>query len=77
VARLVEDPGPSVRLVRFGESSLDFELLVWTRSPERHAQIRSDLNFNIRRELAAAGVEIPYPQRDLNVRTLPHGVAGS
>jgi small-conductance mechanosensitive channel len=77
VEGVLEDPGPSVRLVNFGESSLDFELLVWTRSPERHAQIRSDLNFNIRRELTAAGVEIPYPQRDLNVRTLPQGVAGS
>jgi potassium-dependent mechanosensitive channel len=74
VARLVEDPKPSVRLVRFGESSLDFELLVWTREPESHPAIRSDLNYNIYRELATAGVELPFPQLDLRVRSMPEGL---
>ena len=77
VARLVDDQKPSVRLVRFGESSLDFELLVWTREPEAHPAIRSDLNYNIYRELATAGVELPFPQLDLRVSSVPDGlVAG-
>jgi small-conductance mechanosensitive channel len=69
VERLLDTPKPSVRLVNFGESSLDFELLVWTLDPDKHPQIRSDLNFNIDREFRAAGVEIPFPQQD--VRLIP------
>jgi potassium efflux system protein len=71
VEQVIADPKPSVRLVKFGESTLDFELLVWTREPEKHPQIRSDVNFNIHRELRAAGIEIPFPQQDLHVRTMP------
>lgn len=71
VAKLVDEPKPSVRLVEFGDSALGFELLVWTQAPENHPQIRSDLNFNIERELRAAGVVIPFPQRDLHLVTVP------
>jgi potassium-dependent mechanosensitive channel len=71
VERVVEDPKPSVRLVHFGESSLDFELLVWTREPESHPQIRSDVNYNLYRELTAAGVEIAYQQLDVRLRSVP------
>jgi small-conductance mechanosensitive channel len=65
--KLVTTPKPSVRLVNFGESSLDFELLVWTREPHTHPQIRSDLNFNIERDCRAAGIVIPFPQRDVHI----------
>ena len=67
VETLVATPHPTVRLVSFGDSALDFELLVWTRDPDKHPQIRSDVNFNIERELRTAGVAIPFPQRDVHI----------
>lgn len=71
VDKVLDDPKPSVRMVNFGDSSLDFELLVWTMQPHTHPQIRSDLNFNIDREFRAANVVIPFPQRDLYLHSVP------
>ncbi|MEO5881906.1 MAG: mechanosensitive ion channel domain-containing protein [Caldimonas sp.] len=60
-----------VWLVNMGESSLDFELVVWVgpdavSSPSR---IEAAYRWQIHSELVAAGLEIPFPQRDLNIRT--------
>jgi small-conductance mechanosensitive channel len=71
VNRVAAEPRPDVRLVRFGDSSMDFEVLVWTTEPTAHPQIRSDVNFGIEREFRKAGIEIPFPQRDVHVRALP------
>ena len=68
VNHLLAEPKPSVQFLGFGESSLDFRLLVWTNRPRRHPQIRSDINYNIWRLFKEAGIEIPFPQRDLRVR---------
>jgi small-conductance mechanosensitive channel len=66
----LEDPAPSVFLDRFGESSINFELVVWSREmSSRPRRYRSDLNFAIERHLRAAGIEIPNPQRDLHFRS--------
>jgi hypothetical protein len=62
------DPRPQVQLVRFGESSLDFELLVWTRDPRDKNRLESDLNFRIEEGLRRHGLEVPFPQLDLRVR---------
>jgi potassium-dependent mechanosensitive channel len=57
-------------LVRFGESAIDFELVVWSMEMHNHvARFRSDLNFLIDKHLRAAGIEIPFPQRDLHIRS--------
>jgi len=67
---VLEDPAPSVFLKQFGESSIDFELVVWSREmSHRPSRFRSDLNFAIERELREAGIEIPFPQRDLHIRS--------
>ena len=54
----------------FGDSALNFELAVWTidmaRSPTR---FRSDLFFAIERKLRENHIEIPFPQRDLHLRS--------
>jgi small-conductance mechanosensitive channel len=63
------DPRPQVQLRRFGESSLDFELLVWTRDPESQMHLTSDLNFRIEEALRRHAIQIPFPQRDLHVRS--------
>jgi small-conductance mechanosensitive channel len=64
------DPAPSVFLDKFGESAIDFELVVWSREMSyRPRRYRSDLNFAIEKQLRAAGIEIPCPQRDLRIRS--------
>jgi small-conductance mechanosensitive channel len=67
--QVVRDPRPQVWLRRFGESSLDFELLVWTRDPENQSALVSDLNFRVAEALARHGIQIPFPQRDLHLRS--------
>ncbi|MGH9942682.1 MAG: mechanosensitive ion channel family protein [Pyrinomonadaceae bacterium] len=68
VTFLLEEPKPSVQFLSFGDSALDFRLLVWTDKPRRHPQIRSQINYHIHRLFKEAGIEIPFPQRDLNLR---------
>ena len=61
---------PAVRFVQYGDNSINFELLVWIdvrKTPRR--RVRSDLYFVIFEELAKAGIEIPFPQRDVHIRT--------
>uniref|UniRef100_A0A7C3KK33 Mechanosensitive ion channel n=1 Tax=Oscillatoriales cyanobacterium SpSt-418 TaxID=2282169 RepID=A0A7C3KK33_9CYAN len=69
-SRVLTDPPPKVWLKRFGDSSLDFELLVWINQPSESEPIKSGLNFLIERELRQRGIEIPFPQRDLRIHNL-------
>jgi len=62
-------PPPRVTFSGFGDSSLDFELWVWCSDPSRQYIVRSDLYFAIEEAFRKSNVEIPFPQRDLNVRT--------
>lgn len=66
---VLADPPPQVQLTGFGESSLDLDLLVWTRDPRNQLTLRSDLYFRIEAGLRRAGVTIPFPQRDLHLRS--------
>jgi potassium efflux system protein len=68
VEYVLTEPPPSVQFMGFGDSTLDFRLLVCTDRPRRHVQIKSDINYRIWRLFKEAGIEIPNPQRDLNVR---------
>jgi small-conductance mechanosensitive channel len=65
---ILREPPPEVLFLGFGESSLDFELRCWTDSPE-WGRYKSDITFAVHERLKAAGVEIPFPQRDVHVRT--------
>jgi small-conductance mechanosensitive channel len=60
---------PLVRFVAFGESSLDFELFFYSKNMFRIENTLSDLRFAIRKEFLNQHVEIPFPQRDLHLRT--------
>jgi small-conductance mechanosensitive channel len=65
----LNDPGPSVFLDKFGESSIDFELVVWSSEMSyRPRRYRSDLNFAIEQKFREAGIEIAFPQRDIHIR---------
>lgn len=69
VDQVMKDPSPKVQLKGFGDSAIDFELLVWIDQPHDHQQIRSDLNYQIERVFREQEIEIPFPQRDLHLRT--------
>lgn len=72
---LVETPAADVLFAGFGESSLDFVLRAYSTSlVERPEVLRSKINFAIWYKLKAEGIEIPFPQRDVHVKTLPHGL---
>ncbi len=64
-------PPPAVWFTGFGDNSLDFEILVWVnvRAVAKH-QLRSDLYFSMFQAFREAGVEIPFPQRDLHLRSI-------
>jgi small-conductance mechanosensitive channel len=65
---VMADPGPRALFTGFGESSLDFELRAWTDKADEWVAIRSDLVTAINTALTSADIEIPFPQRDLNLR---------
>ncbi len=70
-----EDPDHPIRVrfVGFGESSLDFELAVWIRQSEVNRAmtgIKSDYYYALYKALNEAGIEIPFPQRDIHLRSI-------
>ena len=67
-ARILKTPKPIVRFLDFGNSSLDFELLFWSRDFMRIEDVKSDVRFAIDQAFRDKGVEIPFPQRDLWIR---------
>jgi small-conductance mechanosensitive channel len=67
--QVLDEPSPTVFLEAFGGSSINLELVVWSKEMSyRPRRFRSDLNFAIARKLHEAGVEIPSPQRDISFR---------
>lgn len=68
--KALHEPAPSVFLNQFGDSSINFELVVWcSEMSHRPRRFRSDLNFLIEKHLREAGIEIPNPQRDIYIRS--------
>ncbi len=66
----LSDPEPTAYLDKFGDSTIDFELVAWTQEMSyKPRRFRSDLNYLIHKHLTAAGIEIPNPQRDLHIRS--------
>src|SRR5690349_19464963 len=77
VANVLEEPKPRVQLLKFGDYSLDFRLLVWTNQPRRHVQIRSDINYRIARLFRERSIEIPYPTQEFFLKGLPRDLEPS
>jgi small-conductance mechanosensitive channel len=68
--RVLADPPPTTRLMAFGDSGIALELRVWIEDPEAGlGSVRSDINLAIWRSFKDAGIVIPYPQRDLHIRS--------
>ncbi|MBX3273216.1 MAG: mechanosensitive ion channel [Sandaracinaceae bacterium] len=68
-AEVLADPAPAVFFVDFGDSSLDFQLCVWLGEPAPVPRVASELRFAIDAAFRERGIEIPFPQRDLHVKS--------
>jgi small-conductance mechanosensitive channel len=65
----LKEPAPSVFLQQFGDNSIDFKLMVWSSEmSDRPSRYRSDINFAIAEKFREAGIEFPFPQRDVHIR---------
>jgi small-conductance mechanosensitive channel len=66
----LKEPPPAVRLLEFGDDGLLFELRVWSSSlVHRKGRLTSQLNFAIYDRFAKEGIEFPFPQRDLHLKS--------
>lgn len=63
------DPRPDVLFRSFGDSAWEMQVRVWVTDPKIHPRVRSEINSAIVRKFRENGVEIPFPQRDLHVRS--------
>ena len=66
---ILKHPEPDVLFVDFGDSSWNLKLRVWIQNPKMHNIIRSELNCSIVRKFRENNIEIPYPQRDIHLRS--------
>jgi small-conductance mechanosensitive channel len=67
---VLDDPKPVAQFMAFGDSALEFELRVWSATlTSRSDNLVSALNFAIHDLFKAHGIEIPFPQRDLHIRS--------
>jgi small-conductance mechanosensitive channel len=62
-------PAPAALFRGFGESALQFQLLVWTDRFDLAFQTQSELAMALYAALREAGIGIPFPQREIRVRT--------
>lgn len=74
---VAEEPSPSVLFTGFGASSLDFAIRAWTQDFDNASSVRSLLLQRLHAVLVQAGIEIPFPQQDVHVRTVSEEVLRS
>jgi potassium-dependent mechanosensitive channel len=74
--RVLADPPPNIFFEAYGDSSLDFNIWVFLRSPSDRIPATHELNSAIFEAFQEHGIEIPFPQRDLHIKTWP-GASGS
>ena len=67
---ILQHPAPFVRFMDFGASSLDFSLRAYIGNIDSSLSVRSDLRFAIFAAFREAGIEIPFPQRDVNLKEI-------
>ena len=72
---ILKDPPPTVLFIGFGDSSLNFEMRVFAKNVGDSLVVRHQLHLALERALREAGIEIPFPQRDLHLRSVTAEVA--
>ncbi|UCF37651.1 MAG: mechanosensitive ion channel family protein [Acidobacteriota bacterium] len=70
---VLSHPEPAALFMGFGESSLDFSLRAWVGTFDVAFVVRSELAVAVNKALAEANIEIPFPQRDLHLRSVDRG----
>ena len=70
--RVLDTPPPTVWLNKFGTDAIEFEIQIWIRDPEEGlGNVRSDVLKKLWRLFRENGIQVPHPQRDLNLRNTP------
>ncbi len=70
--KVLADPEPSVLLVGFGDSSLNFSIRIFVSELSNRLPVAHDLHVRLEKALREHGIEIPFPQRDIHVRSVSH-----
>ena len=74
--RIIQDPPPRCLLIAFGESSVDLELGAWINDPANGVKnVKSDVLLKIWETFQKEGMDIPFPQRDIHIRSMPQEAA--
>ena len=74
--RIIQDPPPRCLLVAFGESSIDLELGAWINDPANGVKnVKSDVLLKIWETFQEQGMDIPFPQQDIHIRSMPQEAA--
>jgi potassium efflux system protein len=70
---ILKDPKPSAFLIQFADSSINYELTFYLDDPTIGKTVKSDLSRELWQRFAENGIEIPFPQRDIHIRS--HGAS--
>jgi len=76
-AGVLSSPAPMALLLRFGENSIEFALRFWTEDFDRWQALASEVMNDVLASLDRAGIRIPFPQRDLHLRSFDPAAAGT
>ena len=63
------NPKPFVRFNNFGDSALEFQIYFWVEESFWVENIKSELRYSIDEEFRKNGVQIPFPQRDVHIKS--------
>ncbi len=73
--RVLKDPGPACLLSGFGDNAVTLELRVWINDPQNGiASVKSDIFYGIWQRFREHGIEMPYPQRDVHLKSIPEAM---
>jgi potassium efflux system protein len=71
---VMDDPAPMITFEGFGDSSLNFSIRAYLPNRDNRLGVITELNRKVHSRFAEAGIEIPFPQRDLHVRSVDEGI---
>ena len=74
-SKSLQDPQPKCLIIGFGDNSIDLELRFWIDDPSNGVgNVRSEVMLSIWDLFKKEGIEIPYPQRDVHISSIPENV---
>jgi len=74
VQGIKQEPEPQVIIRRFGESGVGLQVRVWISNARRRRAIADEITDKVKVEFDKRGIEIPYPKRDLYIRSMPESL---